>query len=111
MAEHDEPGRFLVVDDHPTNRLKLAMAVRALGHEAEQAENGVVALEMMRARPFDLILLDIVMPEMDGHQVLKVMQDDKVLQQIPVIVVSASAEVADAILAIQNGAEESAKAV
>ena len=82
------------------------MAVRALGHEAEQAENGVVALEMMRAQPFDLILLDIVMPEMDGHQVLKAMQDDEALQQIPVIVVSASAEVADAILAIQNGAED-----
>ena len=82
------------------------MAVRALGHEAEQAENGAVALEMMRAQPFDLILLDIVMPEMDGHQVLKQMQEDEHLRQIPVIVVSASAEVADAILCIQNGAED-----
>ena len=106
MAKQDEPGRFLVVDDHPTNRVKLAMAVRALGHEAEQAENGAVALEMMRAQPFDLILLDIVMPEMDGHQVLKQMQEDEHLRQIPVIVVSASAEVADAILCIQNGAED-----
>ncbi len=106
MTKQDEPGRFLVVDDHATNRLKLAMAVRALGHEADQAENGVVALEMMRAQRFDLILLDIVMPEMDGHQVLKVMQEDEALQQIPVIVVSASAEVADAILCIQNGAED-----
>lgn len=106
MATQDEPGRFLVVDDHPTNRLKLAMAVNALGHQAEQAENGLVALEMMRSQPFDLILLDIVMPEMDGHEVLRIMQDDHVLRQIPVIVVSASAEVADAIECIQNGAED-----
>ncbi|MEM9063349.1 MAG: adenylate/guanylate cyclase domain-containing protein [Pseudomonadota bacterium] len=95
-----------MVDDHPTNRLKLAMAVQALGHEAEQAENGVVALEMMRSGAFDLILLDIVMPVMDGHAVLRVMQEDEDLRQIPVIVISASAEVADAIQCIQNGAED-----
>ena len=95
-----------MVDDHSTNRLKLAMAVRALGHEAEQAENGAVALDMMRQCGFDLILLDIVMPEMDGHAVLRVMQEDADLQQIPVIVISASAEVADAIRCIQNGAED-----
>ncbi|MEL7470542.1 MAG: adenylate/guanylate cyclase domain-containing protein [Pseudomonadota bacterium] len=95
-----------MVDDHSTNRLKLAMAVRALGHEAEQAENGAVALDMMRQGAFDLILLDIVMPEMDGHAVLRVMQEDADLQQIPVIVISASAEVADAIRCIQNGAED-----
>lgn len=82
------------------------MAVRALGHEAEQAENGAVALEMMKAEPFDLILLDIVMPVMDGHEVLRVMQAHEVLRSIPVIVISASAEVADAILCIQNGAED-----
>ena len=60
----------------------------------------------MKARPFDLILLDIVMPVMDGHEVLRVMQADEVLRSIPVIVISASAEVADAILCIQNGAED-----
>lgn len=106
MPEHVAPGRFLVVDDHPTNRLKLAMAVKALGHEAEQAEDGAVAIEMMRAKPYDLILLDIVMPVMDGHEVLRAMQTDDVLRSIPVIVISASAEVADAILCIQNGAED-----
>lgn len=102
----ETPAKLLIVDDHSTNRLKLSMAVRALGHVAEQAENGRVALEKMRAEAFDLVLLDIVMPEMTGHEVLEVMRGDPELRMLPVIVVSGSNEVADAIECIQRGAED-----
>lgn len=102
----DQPAKVLIVDDHPTNRLKLAMAVRALGHASEQAENGLVALQMMRAQPFDLVLLDIVMPEMTGHEVLQKMQADPVLRALPVIVVSAIHETSDAVACIELGAED-----
>lgn len=101
-----EHGRLLVVDDHPTNRLKLAMAVRNLGHEAEIAEDGTRALEMMRAEQFDLILLDIVMPGLSGHDVLDEMRADPALRMLPVIVISASEEMADAIACIERGAED-----
>lgn len=102
----DRTARILIVDDHPTNRLKLSMAVKALGHETEQAENGAVALEMMRAEPFDLVLLDILMPVMSGHEVLAEMADDAALQMLPVIVVSASEEVENAIACIKLGAQD-----
>lgn len=99
-------ARILIVDDHPTNRLKLSMAVKALGHETEQAENGAVALDMMRAEPFDLVLLDILMPVMSGHEVLAEMAEDAALQLLPVIVVSASEEVENAIACIKLGAQD-----
>ena len=102
----ERSGRILIVDDHVTNRLKLAMAVKALGHETEQAADGAEALEMMRAEPFDLVLLDIMMPVMSGDEALRVMRDDKALQMLPVIVVSASEEVTSAIECIKLGAED-----
>ena len=58
--------RVLVVDDHPTTRLKIVMAVRALGHDTCDAENGRAALEILRQGGCDLVLLDLLMPEMDG---------------------------------------------
>ena len=102
----DEPGKFLIVDDHETNRLKLAMAVRALGHETRHAENGLIALQMMKEEDFDLILLDILMPEMSGHDVLREMKADPKLRRLPVIVISGGSEETDAIQCIQAGAED-----
>jgi CheY-like chemotaxis protein len=66
-----EPARILVVDDNSTNRMKMRMAVRNLGHSAEVAENGAVALQMLRHEAFDAVLLDIVMPEVDGYGVCR----------------------------------------
>ena len=65
-----ETGHNLVVDDHKTNRLKLSMGLKRQGHTVALAENGRLALDMLRAESFDLVLLDIIMPEMDGYQVL-----------------------------------------
>jgi len=99
-------SRILIVDDHATNRMKLSMAVFHLGHQVELAEDGVQALELLRSRPIDLVLLDILMPQMDGTTVLLHMQADVQLRDIPVIVVSAVDEMESVVACIERGAED-----
>jgi len=101
-----EPAGILVVDDNATNRLKLSMAVKNLGHSVAQAEDGVRALEMLRAHCCDLVLLDILMPEMDGYQVLAEMKADMELRNVPVIVISAVEEMDSVVACIEQGAED-----
>jgi CheY-like chemotaxis protein len=71
MAERG--ARLLLAEDNKVNRLLLARSVELLGHHVTAAENGRLALELMRQQPFDLVLLDIHMPELDGFQVLEQM--------------------------------------
>ena len=80
--------RILVVDDHTTDRLKISMAVKRLGHQVETAAGGRQAIEKLRDTPFDLVLLDLLMPEMDGFAVLEAMKSEPQMRDIPVIVVS-----------------------
>jgi PleD family two-component response regulator len=100
------PGRILVVDDHKTNRLKMSFAVKKEGHEVETAENGVEAMNMLNAKSFDLVLLDIVMPLMDGYEVLEQMKGDRRLRDIPVLVISSVQEMESIVKGIQMGAED-----
>jgi CheY-like chemotaxis protein len=88
----DTLGHILAVDDNRMNRLKLVRMLGKEGYDVEQAEGGREALTMLRSRVFDLVLLDILMPEVDGFQVLREMKDDVALRDIPVIVVSAVEE-------------------
>src|SRR4249920_48655 len=84
-----EPGaRLLIVDDNKVNRLLLSRSVEVQGHRAALAENGRVALEMLRREPFDLLLLDIEMPEMDGFAVLEQLKADLQLRDLPVMLSS-----------------------
>jgi adenylate cyclase len=82
-------GRLLVVDDNKVNRLLLGRSLEQQGHSVEMAENGRQALEMLHSRPFDLVLLDIEMPEMNGYQVLEKTSHDLQLRDIPIIITSA----------------------
>lgn len=102
----NNPARILVVDDHKTNRMKMSFAVQKEGHAVETAENGRQALEMLRTNSFDLILLDIVMPVMDGYQVLEQTKSDPQLRHIPVLVISSMQEMDDIVKGIQMGAED-----
>jgi class 3 adenylate cyclase len=104
MAEFG--ARLLVVDDNKVNRLLLSRNVELLGHRAAAAENGRVALEMLRREAFDLVLLDIAMPEMDGFQVLEQLIADPVLRDLPVIVTSALEGLANVVRCIELGAED-----
>ena len=99
-------GRVLVVDDHQPNRMKLALAVKHLGHDAESVASGEECLAALRDSDFDMVLLDIVMPGMDGFQVLEKIKGDPVLRDIPVLVISALDEMDDAVRAIELGADD-----
>jgi DNA-binding response OmpR family regulator len=101
-----EQGHILVVDDHRTNRLKLSLGLKKQGHTVDEAENGVQALALLRAQAFDLVLLDIIMPEMDGYQVLEEMKQDGRLRDVPVIVISAQDDLESVVKGIELGAED-----
>jgi len=81
-------AQLLVVDDNSLNRKKLRLAVEALGYTADLAKDGQQALEMIRERPYDLIVLDLLMPVMDGFEVLSHLGADEELRDIPVVVIS-----------------------
>lgn len=102
----DEHGHILVVDDHKPNRIKISFAVKKLGHSADVAEDGRQALAMLREQPFDLVLLDIIMPELDGYGVLEQMKADPALRDIPVIVISAEQELDSVVKGIELGAAD-----
>lgn len=106
-----EPGevaaaRVLVVEDNRLNRMKLVRAVEELGHQVEAAEDGASALEMLADHPFDAVLLDIVMPGMDGLEVLSRMKADPRLRDIPAVVISSLEESDSAVRCIEMGAED-----
>lgn len=98
--------RILIADDQPTNRDLLARHIRRMGHTWEIAENGRVALEKLRSRSFDLVLLDIMMPEMSGYEVLEHMQKEEALRNVPVIVVSAVNDQQSVVRCIELGAAD-----
>jgi class 3 adenylate cyclase len=100
------PGRVLVVDDHPTVRLMLTLGLQQQGFSVTEASTGAEALGLLRREPFDVVLLDIVMPEMDGHEVLAQMKADAALRDVPVIVISAQDELESVVRAIELGAED-----
>jgi signal transduction histidine kinase len=99
-------GQILVVDDNRMSRLKVARGVEQLGHTVAQAENGRQALEMLESTSYDVVLLDIVMPEMDGYQVLEVIKRSSRWRDIPVIVISAVDEMESVVRCIEMGAED-----
>lgn len=102
----DITGRILVVDDHPDNREVLAKRLERQGHRTAQAEHGRHALEMLATSPFDLVLLDVMMPEMDGYTALHRMKEDPALRHIPVIMISALDEIESVVRCIETGAED-----
>ena len=79
-----EPGCILVVDDDDGNREMLARRLTRLGHTVTTAENGVRALETIRTGHFDLMLLDIMMPELNGYQVLERLRAHPPPEALPV---------------------------
>jgi two-component system sensor histidine kinase DegS len=99
-------GRILVVDDEELNRILLSASLRESGYTAEAAEDGQQALQMLRAQPFDAVLLDLIMPRMDGYQVLAEMKKDATLRRTPVIVISSTDEMESIVRCIEMGATD-----
>jgi two-component system response regulator len=102
----NEHGFLLVVDDNETNRDLLAHHLESQGHSVAQAQNGRQALEMIHKDRFDLVLLDVLMPEMNGYQVLAHIKNDISWKNIPVIMISAIGEMDSVVQCIEMGAED-----
>jgi serine phosphatase RsbU (regulator of sigma subunit) len=100
------PRRLLVVDDNEMNRDLLSKRLKQQGHRVANARNGREALEMIAAEEFDLVLLDIMMPELDGYKVLERMRAEGTLDQVPVIMISAVTEMESVIRCIEMGATD-----
>jgi len=99
-------GRLLLVDDNKVNRLLLARTLELGGHRVATAENGRVALAMLRDDAYDLLLLDIEMPEMNGFEVLEQIRGDLRLRDVPVIVTSSLEGLDNVVRCIELGAED-----
>ena len=99
-------SRLLVVDDNETNRDMLSRRLIHEGYTVETAEHGGKALEMIKSQPVDLVLLDVMMPEMNGYEVLEQLKADSTWRDIPVIVISALDEIESVVRCIEMGAED-----
>lgn len=100
------PGHLLVVDDNETNRDMLSRRLRHQGYRVSMAKDGRRALQAVRDQPVDLVLLDVLMPEMDGYETLKQLKADARLRDIPVIMISALDEIQSVVRGIEHGAED-----
>ena len=85
----EAPASILVVDDDRINRMVLSRDLERDGHRVTTVEDGGRALQALRAEPFDVVLLDVLMPELDGYETLTRIERDEKLRHVPVIMVSA----------------------
>jgi serine phosphatase RsbU (regulator of sigma subunit) len=111
MCESDDAARILVVDDNADNRDMLARRLQRLGYATSLAEDGVAALEALQAAatansPFDAVMLDVMMPRMNGVEVLEAMKASGSLSTTRVIMISAASEIATVVRCIELGAED-----
>ncbi|HPH96391.1 MAG TPA: response regulator [Anaerolineaceae bacterium] len=97
---------ILVVDDERFNRALLTASLKQQGYDVLTAENGLQALEVIQATPIDIVLLDLMMPGMDGFEVLKRLKSNPQLRHIPIIVVSAMDEMDTVVSCIEMGATD-----
>jgi CheY-like chemotaxis protein len=101
-----QPAHILVVDDQEDNRSVLERRLRRQGHTVECATGGHSALEMVSRERFDLVLLDVLMPDLDGLAVLERLKADPATRDLPVIMISALDDVASVVRCIERGAED-----
>ena len=97
--------KFLVVDDFSTMRRIVRGLLKEMGcNNVDEAEDGVVALSMLKAQKFDFVVSDINMPNMNGFDLLKAIKAEEGLRHIPVLMVTAEARKEDIVMAAQSGA-------
>ncbi|UDL95381.1 response regulator [Lichenihabitans sp. PAMC28606] len=99
-------GRILVVDDNVSNLDLLSRRLTRDGHSVELCDSGEGALAKLKSEPFDLVLLDLIMPGMNGIDVLRQLRSDSATRQLPVVMISAMDEVDGAVRCIEAGADD-----
>src|SRR4249919_1057007 len=97
---------ILVVDDDPVIRSMLTASLQASGHRVTTADSGSGALDLVRAEGFDVVLLDVLMPGMNGDRVLEQLKGDPRLRHIPVLMVTGLEDVGIAVRCIELGADD-----
>lgn len=100
------PKKILVADDEESIRTVVSFTLEQAGYAVETAANGDEALEKVYAAPPDLILLDLMMPMVDGWEVLKLLRSDPQTEKIPVVLLTAKGEIRDKMFALQQGAAD-----
>jgi two-component system chemotaxis response regulator CheY len=95
----------LVVDDSLTTRIYYRDILERIGFKVTEAENGLQGLEIAMLEPFDLAIVDVNMPKMDGHAMVRAMRQDPKLSSLPVLTVSTEAAKADAARAYDSGSD------
>ena len=99
------PMKFLIVDDFSTMRRIVRNLLKEIGHaDADEAEDGAIALGKLKAGAFNFVVTDINMPNMNGFELLKAIKADDTLKHLPVLMVTAEARKEDIVLAAQSGA-------
>ena len=102
----ERPAWILVVDDDAVNRRLLTGLLEQDGHRVDTASDGRQALERLHSDPFDLALLDVLMPELDGYGVLAHMKEDDRLRHVPVLMITALDDIGSAVRCIELGADD-----
>src|SRR5689334_13501154 len=110
QTDHDAAAqakpRVLIVDDSGVNRQLLRMLIRELGYDVEEAPDGQSGLDKATENPPDLILLDILMPGMDGRQVLSALKTSQITFRVPVVMISSLDDMESIVKCIQLGADD-----
>ena len=106
QEEPDKPARVLVVDDVELNRSMLSRRLGKRGYDVEVAEGGAEALEMIGEKDFDIVLLDIMMPEVSGYDVLEEVRKEKSPLELPIIMATAKDQGEDVVSAFKLGAND-----
>jgi CheY-like chemotaxis protein len=102
----ERPGSVLVADDDAVNRLLLARGLERDGHRVRAVADGLQAVQALRDGLFDCVLLDVLMPGMDGYQVLEHIMSEPRFRHIPVIMISALEDVESVVRCIEMGADD-----
>ena len=111
MSAHEAPVPWagksvLIVDDYPAVRKAVKELVAGLGLEATEADNGLRALELLKARPFDLVVSDLVMPEMDGFELTEALRASPDRRSTPVVIISTHDDAKYIFRALHLGADD-----
>ncbi len=97
---------ILIVDDYPAVRRVIKDIVTSLGIKAEEAENGLEALAVLKTKPFDLVISDLVMPEMDGFELTEAIRNSPQYRRLPIVIISTHDDAKYIFRALHLGADD-----
>jgi len=103
---HNSKGHVLIVDDNAENRDLLFAKLSVDGYDVSTAINGVDALEKVKSRHPDIILMDVMMPVMDGYETCRRLKEDESTAYIPIVLLTAKGELEDKVMGLEVGAED-----